>query len=71
MLCKNMLLVEVDKEAVSRMLGQSIPENVECAMTVCSLGMECSRFYCEGPTDDGICAHYEQGSGAMVCNDDV
>ena len=66
MLCKNMILVGVDKDVVSRMIGQPVPDNVECAVTICALDMECSEHYCEGPTDDGICAHYEQGSGMMV-----
>lgn len=71
MLCKNMLLIEVDRDAVAQIVGCQLPDNVECAMALCSLDMDCSKHYCDGPTNDGVCTHYEQGSGRMVRADDV
>lgn len=71
MICKHMILLGVDKAVVSQILGQQVPDNVECAMSVCTEGLECASAYCNGSTDEGVCAHYERGSGKMVRVDDV
>lgn len=63
MMCANMVFVELNREAIVATMGLVIPEGVDVAMPVCSKKIECSRAYCEGPTDDGICTSYRPRVG--------